>query len=44
MSLFKNKDDKEVRKPFEWGYAIIVGIIALVIIYKCLVIIMASFE
>ncbi|MDA3905959.1 MAG: hypothetical protein PF484_07775 [Bacteroidales bacterium] len=44
MRLFKTKEEKEKGKPFEWGSVILVGFIAIIVIYKCLQIIISGFE
>lgn len=44
MQFFRKKNNKNKPKSFEWGYVIIVGIIALVVLYKCIEIIKAGFE
>jgi hypothetical protein len=44
MRLFKTKVGKEKGKPFEWGAVIIVGFVALIVIYKCLQIIISGLE
>ncbi len=44
MHFFRKKKNNNKPKSFEWGYVIIVGIIALVVIFKCIEIIKAGLE